>query len=281
MELVTGHSNSKHISAVDVALEVSGIVGAGVFQLADNTGSFAEPSVQDANTISMPAANYVIDGRHVRVATAETVTIDNGQTGFNRVDLICAHLTVDSDGVESVSFDVLKGAATTGTAREPSLTSPAWNLEATSNSRVPVAKVILSGLTPTVQSVALRLPHLAKYAPTVLFDNPSARAVGATNLAQSASLFKRLRIYYKSDDDFYKSVDVYEPDGKNVQLDFVTYSTGAATVFLKARTVNINGTVINTVNGSGRYATTNVRFSDGSATVVDSIAIVRVEGYQS
>ncbi|WP_148130744.1 hypothetical protein [Alloscardovia sp. HMSC034E08] len=159
-ELIVGHSNSKHVSGVDFALTLSSIVGAGTFQAPDNNGNYPQAVVQDANTIQIPAGYFFIDGRPIRVPAAEPVTIDNGQTGFKRIDLICAHYQADSDGIETVKFDVLKGRATTGTPVEPSLSSPAWNVESTTNSRKPIARVTLDGLTPTVQITAEKLSSL-------------------------------------------------------------------------------------------------------------------------
>lgn len=159
-ELIVGHSNSKHVSGVDFALTLSSIVGAGTFQAPDNNGNYPQAVVQDANTIQIPAGYFFIDGRPIRVPAAEPVTIDNGQTGFKRIDLICAHYQADSDGIETVKFDVLKGRTTTGTPVEPSLSSPAWNVESTTNSRKPIARVTLDGLTPTVQITAEKLGTL-------------------------------------------------------------------------------------------------------------------------
>lgn len=130
-------------------------------------------------------------------------------------------------------------------------------------------------------------------APTVLFYNESQALNTAIPLSDSAGNYKRLRIFYKSDDGDYSSVDVYRPDGKTVSLTIsrpaYSYAKGAAPVmYLKAKVVKISGSTINTVQvstygGGSNFLRMQKNLSSSGSSgydVADKVGITRVEGYQ-
>lgn len=160
IDLITGHADTKHVSALDAANFHIGILGSGIYQLADKDGNFAKPSVKNANTITVPASNWLIHGRHVRVDSAEDITIESGQSGYKRIDLIVFHYVQDAQGVEKVTLEVVKGSRTIGTASVPSISSSRWDIESTSDSRIELARVTLNGLTPSAYSFVSPLPNL-------------------------------------------------------------------------------------------------------------------------
>ena len=57
VELVTGHSNQQHVSAVDEALKNIGVYGAGVYLLPDDTNNYPTISMYNANTVQIAACN--------------------------------------------------------------------------------------------------------------------------------------------------------------------------------------------------------------------------------
>lgn len=63
----------------------------------------------------------VMYGRHVRIPANDSalVTINNGHSGTNRIDLIVFRYTKDSTGKEMVDLAVIQGEDSTGTAAAP------------------------------------------------------------------------------------------------------------------------------------------------------------------
>lgn len=130
-------------------------------------------------------------------------------------------------------------------------------------------------------------------APTVLFYNESQAIDMAIPLSDSAGNYKRLKIFYKSDDSDYCSVEVYNPDGKTVALQIArptyAYAQGAAPVmYVKSKIVKISGAIIDTVKvntygGGSNYLRMQKNLgSSGSSgfDMADKVGIIRVEGYK-
>ena len=116
----------------------------------------------------------------------------------------------------------------------------------------------------------------------MLFDNDNQSMSGAITLSESASNFDRLTICFKSNDGDYGSQDVCHPDGKKVSLmcDRVAEDS-AHWHWIKAKTVQVNGTQIDTI-GSTYYATGQVSLSSGVTLYYgDYIAITQVIGYKN
>lgn len=126
-------------------------------------------------------------------------------------------------------------------------------------------------------------------APTVLFYNEAQAINTAIPLSDSAGNYKRLKIFYKSDDSDYCSVEVYNPNGKTVALQIARpaylYAQGAAPVmYVKSKIVKISGATIDTVvvstyGGGTNYLRMQKNLS-GDYEASDKIGIIRVEGYK-
>lgn len=110
-------------------------------------GSFA-PTIVTNNEVRIGEGVGSIQGRFfdVEVGTYDTVTIDNGAQGQNRIDLICLKVTVDSGtGTQSGAWEVIKGTNSSGQPSEPTVTL--GDLDAgDSEAYLPVLKVNISGL---------------------------------------------------------------------------------------------------------------------------------------
>lgn len=130
-------------------------------------------------------------------------------------------------------------------------------------------------------------------APTVLFYNEAQSLNTPISLSYSAGDYTRLKIFYKSDDSDYCSVEVYNPNGKTVALQIArpayAYAQGAAPVmYVKSKIVKISGATIDTVKvstygGGSNYLTMQKNLgSSGSSgyDVADKVGIIRVEGYK-
>ena len=112
MELVTGRAGSPHITAQQDRQLHQGIWGEGAYIL--NTGNMLEPVVQSSHKILITDGALMYQGARcsVKVGTTDEITIDNGNQGMQRKDLVVARYTYDSaQNIESASWLVYKGTA--------------------------------------------------------------------------------------------------------------------------------------------------------------------------
>ena len=118
---------------------------------------------------------------------------------------------------------------------------------------------------------------LAKINGTVLYDNASG-STGNITLSDSAANYTYLEILYKSNDDDYASVKIYQPNGKRACLHCVRANTATPRIYGKTRVVSISGSSITSFTGSNSQYTVN----NGSASGIvanNYIYITRVIGY--
>ena len=116
--LDTGDTGRAVSSESDGAL-FAGIFGAEKYVL--ENGSQLKAEVQSNNIVKISDGDAVMYGRHVRIPSNDSalVTINNGHSGTNRVDLIVFRYTKDSTGKETVDLVVIQGEDSTGTATAP------------------------------------------------------------------------------------------------------------------------------------------------------------------
>ena len=108
-----------------VSAESDGALFAGIFGSAKyvlENGSQFKAEVQSNNIVKISDGDAVMYGRHVRIPANDSalVTINNGHSGTNRIDLIVFRYTKDSTGKETVDLVVIHGEDSTGTATAPS-----------------------------------------------------------------------------------------------------------------------------------------------------------------
>lgn len=148
IELVTGHTGAAHVSSADAGALHAGIVGTGRYVLA--TANRMAATMESANTITIATGDALFDGRHVRITSAESATIDSGAQGMRRNDVVGILYQTDGD-VESATIAVYKGTPTSGTPADPTL--PTGNiLEGATTAFMPLYRVSLNGInagTPT------------------------------------------------------------------------------------------------------------------------------------
>lgn len=104
--LDTGDTGRAVSSESDGAL-FAGIFGAEKYVL--ENGSQLKAEVQSNNIIKISDGDAVMYGRHVRIPANDSalVTINNGHSGTNRIDLIVFRYTKDSTGKETVDLVVI------------------------------------------------------------------------------------------------------------------------------------------------------------------------------
>lgn len=150
MNIVTGYTGTPHVTSNAAQAFNMGILGTGNRVL--NVGNKFAATLTDANTVTIDSGEGVMQGVHFRInpGEVETVNIDNGTSGKNRIDLICARYTKDPvTGIEDVSLAVIKGTETTGAPSQPSYNSGTI-LTGSTPVDFPLFKVTLTGLTPTI-----------------------------------------------------------------------------------------------------------------------------------
>ena len=110
MELVTGRAGSPHITAQQDRQLHQGIWGEEAYIL--NTGNMLEPEVQSSNKILIKDGALMFQGAlfSVKVGTTDEITINNGNQGMQRKDLVVARYTYDaSQNIESAEWAVIQG----------------------------------------------------------------------------------------------------------------------------------------------------------------------------
>ena len=124
MELATGRRGSPHITSQQDRQKHQGIFGDGAYIL--NTGSMLEPEVQSSNKIHIKDGALMFQGAlfTVKVGTYDEVTINNGNQGMKRKDLIVARYTYDSsDNIEAGEWAVIQGTPAADNPVVPEVTS--------------------------------------------------------------------------------------------------------------------------------------------------------------
>ena len=110
MELVTGRAGSPHITAQQDRQLHQGIWGEEAYIL--NTGNMLAPEVQSSNKILIKDGALMFQGAlfSVKVGTTDEITINNGNQGMQRKDLVVARYTYNSSqNIESAEWVVIQG----------------------------------------------------------------------------------------------------------------------------------------------------------------------------
>ena len=176
-ELVTGVAGHPHIDGDDIASLMTGLIGPDDCVLA--TGEGLPARMETSNTLSLGTGDLLMQGRHVRFASSSTVTVESGTPGMKRNDLLVCRYMKASDGVETASLVVLKGAPTSGTPQDP-----AWEhgriIEGATIADMPLYRIPLDGIT--VQALQ---PVFTTMKPVSAGDVPTLHLVPFNEWCQS------------------------------------------------------------------------------------------------
>lgn len=126
LDIVYGYQGKDHVKASQLGRLLAGTFGGGRYVLDTQNGLAAE--MQTANKVRIGTGDLVMDNRYLTNEEYQDLTVESGQSGYNRNDLVCAKYERaagdDPDhSVEDVDFIVLKGTPTTGAASDPSYTA--------------------------------------------------------------------------------------------------------------------------------------------------------------
>ena len=150
MNIITGYRAEPHITAQQDRDVNIGIFGASA-KILKGVGSEMAATVISANEVEIADGALVAEGctAEIQYGTTESLTIENGTQGEQRIDLIVARYTKNSGtGVEDMQLAVVKG---TPAASNPAVPSYNTGTIADGDSPVdfPIYKVNLDGISIT------------------------------------------------------------------------------------------------------------------------------------
>ena len=147
MHLVTGYAGKEHITATDQGAFNAALIGTGQFVL--GKGNVFEAQIISNNQIRILDGELMMQGRFVRLEpdTYVDLTIENGEQGMKRNDLIVARYTKDTlNGVESVNLVVIKGTAVNSNPADPAHTENDITNGSAALNDFPLWRIPLDGL---------------------------------------------------------------------------------------------------------------------------------------
>ena len=149
MNIITGYRGEPHVTSQQLRDTNIGTFGAGTHIL--DVGSQMAATVISANEVQIADGVVICEGCTAEVArgTTESMTIENGSQGMQRIDLIVARYTKTAGtAVEDMQLAVIKG---TPAASNPAVPSYNTGLIADGDSPVdfPLYQVNLNGISIT------------------------------------------------------------------------------------------------------------------------------------
>ena len=153
MKIVTGHTGEDHVTSADFQALNQGVFGEGNYVM--NVGNKFSATMPDATHVVITDGEGVMQGVHFRTerGSTDTVEIDAGATGVNRIDFVGALYEKDTQGVESVTWAIAKGTAVSGVPTEPTYATGDI-LAGDSPVFYPMFKITLTGVSPVIERLA-------------------------------------------------------------------------------------------------------------------------------
>lgn len=148
--LVTGShgGDDPHVESKHDALMHAAMLGRGGYILKTRNWTM-KPTAKDANNITIPAWDLVVEGRQIYIAASTDVNIQSGSQGQKRRDLIVARYALNSGtGVETVTLEVIKGVPSSDTPADPGIETGSI-IGGAIVSDLPLCRVNLDGITIT------------------------------------------------------------------------------------------------------------------------------------
>ena len=150
MNIITGYRADPHITAQQDRDVNIGIFGASA-KILKGVGGEMAATVVSANEVEIADGTFVAEGctAEIQRGTTESMTIENGEQGKKRIDLIVARYTRDSGtAVENMELAVIKG---TSAASNPAVPSYNTGTIADGDSPVdfPIYRVNIDGISIT------------------------------------------------------------------------------------------------------------------------------------
>ena len=148
--LVTGShgGDDPHVESKHDALMHAAMLGRSGYILKTRNWTM-KPTAKDANNITIPAWDLVVEGRQIYIAAPTDVNIQSGSQGQKRRDLIVARYALNSGtGVETVTLEAIKGRPSAATPADPDIETGSI-IGGAIVSDLPLCRVNLDGITIT------------------------------------------------------------------------------------------------------------------------------------
>ena len=148
--LVTGShgGDDPHVESKHDALMHAAMLGRSGYILKTRNWTM-KPTAKDANNITIPAWDLVVEGRQIYIAAPTDVNIQSGSQGQKRRDLIVARYALNSGtGVETVTLEAIKGKPSAATPADPGIETGSI-IGGAIVSDLPLCRVNLDGITIT------------------------------------------------------------------------------------------------------------------------------------
>ena len=170
MKIITGHKNEPHVTSQQERDMNIGLLGSGVHIM--NVGAKMAATIVSANEITIADGLLIAEGCTATIerGTTESMAIENGAQGMQRIDLIVARYTKDSSSVKPI--EDMQLAVITGTPAASSPAAPAYTSGSIANGdalvEFPLYRVNINGIT--IESVT-RLVGYAELASTSALES--------------------------------------------------------------------------------------------------------------
>lgn len=183
---ITSAQPEDHITSANDAHLYAGLFGNGNYLL--NVRELMAVTMIDSNTLRILGGDALTCGRHWEITgDYEEVSIDNGVPGFNRIDLVVAH--IETAPQESISLRVIKGQETENTPTVPGHVTGDLN-DGDTVTEVPICSVRINGINPS-EPVKLLTTILPTITDLINTDRLADALITNTKLADgSVSLAK-------------------------------------------------------------------------------------------
>lgn len=150
MEIITGYRGEPHVTSQQERNTNIAIFGSGAC-IIEGIDSELEATIVSANLVEIADGMLIAEGctACIERGTSDSLTIDNGSQGMQRIDLIVARYTRDAGtAVENMQLAVIKG---TPSANDPAVPAHTTGLIADGDSLVefPLYRVNISGISIT------------------------------------------------------------------------------------------------------------------------------------
>ena len=182
MNIITGYRNEPHYTQQQMRNENISIYGTGTYIL--NVGSKMAAAIVSANEISIADGLVVAEGCTAEVTrgTTESITVENGEQGMLRKDLIVLRYTRDaSTNIEDMQLHIIKGTSASANPTRPAYTSGTI-AEGDTLVEFPLYEVNLSGIT--IQSVT-RIPDIVEIPNRAYVDSIKATLTNLINATKT------------------------------------------------------------------------------------------------
>lgn len=208
--LVTGShgGDDPHVDSKHDALMHAAMLGRGGYILKTRNWTM-KPTAKDANNITIPAWDLVVEGRQIYIAAPTDVNIQSGSQGQKRRDLIVARYALNSGtGVETVTLEAIKGKPSAATPADPGIETGSI-IGGAIVSDLPLCRVNLDGITITSIDTLVNVMQPLEDAWDSLTQMPYILCGGHT-------------VTTNDDGTFY--INVQSPNGK--KADYAAYTIG-------------------------------------------------------